>query len=45
MASMRLLLPHPLGPTMAVTPASNAISACSGKLLKPEIRSWFKRIG
>ena len=30
---------------MAVTPASNAISACSGKLLKPEIRSWFKRIG
>ena len=37
MASMTLLLPQPFGPTMAVTPPSNASSARSGKLLKPAI--------
>ena len=41
---MTLLLPHPFGPTMAVTPESNASSDRSGKLLKPEIFRWFKRI-
>src|SRR5688500_9797517 len=37
MASTTLLLPHPFGPTMAVTPWSNDNSERSGKLLNPEI--------
>src|SRR5262249_29877179 len=37
MASTTLLLPQPLGPTMAVTPWSNASSDRSGKLLNPAI--------
>ena len=45
MASMTLLLPQPLGPTMAVTPSSNTRLARSGKLLKPEMASCCKRIG
>src|SRR5215204_1535525 len=36
-ASATLLLPQPLGPTMAVTPRSNASSDRSEKDLKPEI--------
>ena len=36
-ASMTLLLPHPFGPTMAVTPSSNARAARSAKLLNPAI--------
>src|SRR5688572_33380526 len=36
-ASATLLLPQPLGPTMAVTPRSNASSERSEKDLKPEI--------
>ena len=43
-ASITLLLPQPLGPTMAVTPSSNASSARSGKLLKPAISIWSNRI-
>ena len=37
MASTTLLLPHPLGPTIAVTPSSKRNWERSGKLLKPEI--------
>src|SRR6185295_12486432 len=44
MASTTLLLPHPLGPTIAVTPVSNASSDRSGKLLKPAISRRFRRI-
>src|SRR5260221_5186277 len=44
MASTTLLFPQPLGPTMAVTPVSNASSDRSGKLLKPAISRRFKRI-
>src|SRR6185295_2606050 len=36
-ASATLLLPQPLGPTIAVTPRSNASSERSEKDLKPEI--------
>src|SRR5687767_16024232 len=36
-ASATLLLPQPFGPTMAVTPRSNASSDRSEKDLKPEI--------
>jgi len=35
MASSRLLLPHPLGPTMAVTPGSSRIAVRSAKDLNP----------
>src|SRR5437667_1628348 len=34
-ASTMLVLPEPLGPTMAVTPPSNWISVCRAKVLKP----------
>src|SRR5215831_17224636 len=44
MASTTLLLPQPLGPTIAVTPMSKASSDRSGKLLKPAISRRFKRI-
>src|SRR5437660_10075599 len=44
MASTTLLLPQPLGPTIAVTPLSKASSERSGKLLNPEISSRFSRI-
>ena len=44
MASTTLLLPQPLGPTMAVTPVSKASSDRSAKLLKPEISRRFRRI-
>src|SRR5689334_379952 len=44
MASTTLLLPQPLGPTMAVTPRSKARSARSGKLLNPEISRRCSRI-
>jgi len=37
MASATLLLPQPFGPTMAVTPRSNASSDRSENDLKPEI--------
>src|SRR5437773_5984657 len=33
--STMLVLPEPLGPTMAVTPPSNWISVCRAKVLKP----------
>ena len=45
MASERLLLPEPLGPTTAVTPSSKATLTLSGKLLKPWISSSFKTMG
>ena len=42
-ASTTLLLPQPLGPTMAVTPCSKVNSERSGKLLKPAIsRRWSR---
>ena len=44
MASTTLLLPQPFGPTMAVTPSSNPSSARSGKLLKPLMCSFDKRM-
>ena len=44
MASTRLLLPQPLGPTMAVTPRSKASSDRSGKLLNPESSRRCSRI-
>src|SRR5690606_14822822 len=44
-ASTTLLLPHPFGPTIAVTPASKCNSARSGKLLKPAISRRLNRIG
>src|SRR5205823_6443558 len=43
-ASTTLLFPQPLGPTMAVTPWSNASSDRSGKLLKPAISRRLRRI-
>ena len=43
-ASTTLLLPQPLGPTMAVTPSSKPSSARSGKLLKPVMCSLDSRI-
>ena len=43
-ASTTLLLPQPLGPTMAVTPLSNVSSDRSGKLLKPAISRRFSRM-
>ena len=45
MASMTLLLPQPLGPTMAVTPSSNTRLARSGKLLNPEMAICCRRMG
>src|SRR5262249_22765677 len=39
MASERLLLPQPLGPTIAVTPPANSTATGSTKDLKPEISS------
>ena len=45
MASERLLLPEPLGPTTPVTPRPNVILTLSGKLLKPWISSSFNTIG
>src|SRR5687768_6235731 len=44
MASATLLLPQPLGPTMAVTPSSKASSDRSEKDLKPEISRRSRRI-
>src|SRR5688500_17869448 len=44
MASATLLLPQPLGPTMAVTPSSNASSDRSENDLKPEISRRSRRI-
>src|SRR3954469_16839707 len=44
MASATLLLPQPLGPTIAVTPRSKASSARSEKDLKPEISRRSRRI-
>src|SRR5262245_50394817 len=44
MASATLLLPQPLGPTMAVTPWSKASSDRSEKDLKPEISRRSRRI-
>src|SRR4029450_882454 len=43
-ASATLLLPQPLGPTMAVTPRSNASSERSEKDLKPLISRGSGRI-
>src|SRR4029077_18742714 len=45
MASATLLLPHPLGPTIAVTPWSNASSERSEKDLNPAISRRSRRIG
>src|SRR3989338_6163814 len=42
MASETLDLPQPLGPTMAVTPASNSISVLPAKDLKPDSSSFLK---
>src|SRR5882672_8094324 len=44
MASATLLLPHPLGPTMAVTPLSKASSERSEKDLKPLISKRSRRM-
>ena len=44
MASATLLLPHPLGPTMAVTPSSKASSERSENDLNPAICSRCKRM-
>src|SRR5579864_4113005 len=44
MASATLLLPQPLGPTMAVTPASNASSERSENDLKPLISRRCRRM-
>src|SRR5262249_26828201 len=44
MASRALLLPHPLGPTMAVTPLSKASSERSENDLKPLISRRSKRM-
>src|SRR5688572_572195 len=44
MASATLLLPHPLGPTMAVTPLSKASSERSEKDLKPLISRRSRRM-
>src|SRR3972149_6305952 len=41
-ASQRLLLPLPLGPTMAVTPGWNSNSVRSAKVLKPASSSRFR---
>src|SRR6266536_4660030 len=35
-ASTPLLLPEPLGPTLAVTPESKVISVCRANVLKPD---------
>src|SRR6185295_3351390 len=43
-ASATLLLPHPLGPTMAVTPLSKASSDRSENDLKPLISRRSRRI-
>src|SRR5690242_13060428 len=43
-ASATLLLPQPLGPTIAVTPLSKASSERSEKDLNPEISSRSRRI-
>src|SRR5205085_10359445 len=43
-ASATLLLPQPFGPTMAVTPLSNASSERSEKDLKPLISRRSRRI-
>src|SRR5262245_54038994 len=43
-ASATLLLPHPLGPTIAVTPLSNASSERSENDLKPLISRRSKRM-
>src|SRR5688572_23146000 len=44
MASVTLLLPQPLGPTIAVTPSSKASSDRSENDLKPEISRRSRRI-
>src|SRR5205814_1662360 len=44
MASATLLLPHPFGPTMAVTPLSKASSERSEKDLKPWISRRSRRM-
>src|SRR5579864_1322408 len=41
MESTMLVLPEPLGPTMAVTPPSNLISVGLAKVLKPN--RWSER--
>jgi len=43
-ASKILLLPLPLGPTIAVIPGSNFKTVLSGNDLKPKISSFSKRI-
>src|SRR5262245_18262724 len=43
-ASAKLLLPHPLGPTIAVTPLSNASSERSENDLKPLISRRSRRM-
>src|SRR3989475_10650570 len=45
MASATLLLPHPFGPTIAVTPLSKASSERSENDLKPLISRRSKRMG
>ena len=42
-ASITLDLPQPLGPTIPATAPGNSMTVVSAKLLKPEIRSCFKR--
>jgi len=44
MASATLLFPHPFGPTIAVTPRSNASSDRSENDLNPVIWSFCRRI-
>src|SRR5262245_37964124 len=45
MASATLLLPQPLGPTIAVTPSSKASSARSENDLNPDISRRSRRMG
>lgn len=43
MASITLDLPQPLGPTIPATAPGNSMTVVSAKLLKPEMRSCFRR--
>src|ERR1700686_4410274 len=45
MASTRLLLPLPLGPTMAVMPGSSSTSLCFANVLNPDITTRRSLIG